>query len=349
MQLYRLLPGIIREKDRLGSGVTDEASEETVLQKILYAIEQEGDVTQELISGLRGLLDPDSCPVGYLPLLEYLLGSRWPASWPENRRRLAIASVVELYHHSGQRLSWVAVLSLLGNIGFFPWELWKEEIYETTHYSRYGGGEDGYYGGYHAARVDITDGNADLSLTDSEWALIETFRPIHVLLRRRGIEIALGPDAPKKFIPLPGSLVIKPGGFSLDCSGLYIENGTYLGQKAYSQVNGSFWLWWFDIGGQGYWLLSQILGEFIYGCFFTDLQSTPGDPIQIYAPFAPFTGNPVVELPDDNETDCAAKLGLSETIAEADDVVDMVIVCVATCETNCEAICESACETSGET
>jgi len=196
MQLYRLLPAIVRERDRLGSGVTDELSEETVLQKIFYAIEQEGGTTEQLTEGLRELLDPASCPVLYLPLLEFLLGSRWPAIWPESRRRLAIASVVKLYHHSGQRLSWVGVLNLLDNVGFFPWELWKESIYETTHYSRYGGGVDGYYGLYHAARVDLTDGTTDLALTEAQWDLIEIFRPIHVLLRRQGLAIDdIDPDS----------------------------------------------------------------------------------------------------------------------------------------------------------
>jgi len=189
MDLYKLLPSVIRFKDRLGSAVGSSSSEETVLQKFLYALEQDCDDTDNLIDGLSDLYHPETCPVEYLPLLENMLGSTWPGDWPESRRRLVVSAIVKLYHHSGQRLSWVSILNLLGYSGFFPWELWKSTVYENFDYSLYGG-DDGYYGVYHAARVDIRNSSETLKqLTDFEQSLLETFRPIHVLIRQEGERI----------------------------------------------------------------------------------------------------------------------------------------------------------------
>lgn len=184
MDLYGLLPAIVRFKDRLASGIVGQNPAESLLQKFFYALEQEGETTEGLIDGLRDFVEAESCPAEYLPLLEGLLGSEWPASWPESRQRLAIAALVKLYHNSGQRLSWRAVLNLLQHVDFFPWELWKEEVYEDFDYCLYGTDAGDYYCPYHAARVDIRKADETYrTLIDAEKALLETFRPIHVLIR----------------------------------------------------------------------------------------------------------------------------------------------------------------------
>lgn len=188
MDLYNLLPSIIKEKDRLGSGIGF-SNEETILQKYFYAFEEVYDVTLEQATDLVQLLDPDNCPVAYFPYLEYFLGSNWPADWSEEKKRMVLRSLVKLYHHSGQRLSWESVLNMLGYSGFFPWELWKADIYEDFDYFLYGGGDD-YYGTFHAARIDIRNANeTEKLLSVDEKRLIEYFRPIHVLFRERGIRV----------------------------------------------------------------------------------------------------------------------------------------------------------------
>jgi hypothetical protein len=68
--------------------------------------------------------------------------------------------------------------------------LWKEEIYEDFDYSIYGGGSCyGYQ--YHAARVDIKTGSTDIALADEELAVLEKYRPIHVLIRKKGSRLNL--------------------------------------------------------------------------------------------------------------------------------------------------------------
>jgi len=191
MDLYRLLPEIVRAKDRLASGVgLNLDDQETILQKIFYLLEQECDTTDELREGLKELYSFETCPVEYFPLLERFLGTQWPAEWPEERRRLVLSAIVKLYHTSGQRLSWVAVLNLFGHTGFFPWELWKETIYEDFDYSLYGEDDGDYYYQYHAARIDIRNVNRTLlALTTEERNMIEYFRPIHVLFRQEGVNM----------------------------------------------------------------------------------------------------------------------------------------------------------------
>jgi len=191
MDLYRLLPEIIRARDRLASGVgLNLDDQETILQKIFYALEEECDTTDDLTIGLSDLYNFDTCPPQYFPLLELFLGTQWPADWSEERRRLVLSAIVKLYHTSGQRLSWVAVLNLFGHTGFFPWELWKETIYEDFDYSLYGADDGSYYYQYHAARIDVRNVNRTLlSLTDEERQILEYFRPIHVLFRQEGINI----------------------------------------------------------------------------------------------------------------------------------------------------------------
>jgi len=193
MDLYSLLPSIIREKDRLGSGV-GYSTEETILQKFFYALEQDSETTADLVTDLAQLLDPDSCPKEYFPYLEYFLGSNWPAAWSEDKKRMVLRSLVKLYHHSGQELSWTSVLNMLSYSGFFPWELWKGSVFEDFDYFLYGNGDD-YYGTYHAARIDIRDSDETYKvLTQEERTLIGYFRPIHVLFRDRGKRILDGED-----------------------------------------------------------------------------------------------------------------------------------------------------------
>jgi len=192
MDLYGLLPAAIRYYDRQSSGKVGLNTEETTLQKILYAVEQEADATDVLISGLKDLLDADNCQEEFLSFLSKFLGVSFFSSWPEGRKRIFIKALVKLYHISGQNQSWNVILNLLDYSGASPYELWKEEIYEDFDYSRYGPDDGDYYGTLHAARVDVdaADGTRlNETLTTQEKVLLDNFRPIHVLIRQLSNEV----------------------------------------------------------------------------------------------------------------------------------------------------------------
>lgn len=187
--LYGLLPAVVRYYDRYSSGVVGLSTDETTLQKILYAIEQEADDEDTLVDGLRNLLDAENCEEQFLWLLTRFIGVGFFGSWPIGRRRLFVRALCKLYHRSGQKACWKSLLDLMGHDKAEPIELWKEDIFEDFEYSEYGGGS-GYYYQYHAARVDVKAENGSLlnsSLTDQENDLLEHFRPIHVLIRDTGM------------------------------------------------------------------------------------------------------------------------------------------------------------------
>jgi len=180
MDLYYLLPTVVREKD-LGTALAA-GETETILQKVFYALETEAEVTKDQIEGIIDLFSVDNCPEEYLPLLNGVLGSSFPGSWSEDRVRMFLKGVVLMYHRSGQRITWEAMLRLLGYAGYFPWELWKEAIYEEFDYSLYGD-----YFLLRAARVDLRKADETyLAPTDEIRTMLEQFRPIHVLIRTFG-------------------------------------------------------------------------------------------------------------------------------------------------------------------
>lgn len=197
MDLYGLLPAGVRYYDRFASQKVLLDSGETTLQKILYALEQEADVTDGLIDGLRDLLNPETCRVEFLPHLTRFLGIGFFSYWPEGRKRLFVSALGKLYHISGQKESWKAVLNILSYSGAYPLELWKEQVYEDYEYSRYGGGS-GYYYLYHAARVDVlskSGATLNQTLSAEEKALLDNFRPIHVLIRPNSLLVSDSTDS----------------------------------------------------------------------------------------------------------------------------------------------------------
>ena len=101
MELYNLLPEIIRRKDQ---GTKGAGSAETVLERIFYAFETDVGTSKDLVDGLRDLFDISNCPKQYLPLLQRFLGSSWPGEWGQQKIRKVLKGLVKLYHTSGQRL-----------------------------------------------------------------------------------------------------------------------------------------------------------------------------------------------------------------------------------------------------
>lgn len=189
MDLYDLLPEIIRLRDLQTSD--DGTPERSIVRRVIEALQAELDVLKGEIEAVSVLQDVDACPVAYLPLLAAVLGASFPATWPEGRIRLFLSSAVQLFHASGMRLSWEAMLRLLGHAGYYPWELWKEELYEDFDYALT---ED--YGNLPAARVDLRDADGTyMEPTAEVEKYLEQFRPIHVLIRKHGHRIELGEDA----------------------------------------------------------------------------------------------------------------------------------------------------------
>jgi hypothetical protein len=186
MDLYGLLPAVVRYFDRYSSGITGLDATETTLQKIVYAIEQETDVSNNLVVELQTLFDADNVREQFLNLIGKFLGCNFFGSWPEDKRRLFAKALIKLYHSSGQKECWKAVLNFLGYNGAVPYELWKDTVYEDFDYFR---NEGDYYGVYHAARIDVDSKSGGLLnefLSEEDIKLLDNFRPIHVLIQKQG-------------------------------------------------------------------------------------------------------------------------------------------------------------------
>ena len=178
LSLWDLLPTIIRIRD------TESVlpGEEGVLQRIVAAFQEEAEVTKLEIDGLADLADVRECPIEYLPLIAKLLGIRYTATWSEEKRRIFVLAAGYLWHSKGTKESWTAILQSYNYVDYFPWELWKSIIYETTDYSLW----PDYDHPFKAARVDIrrpTDVTGDTGRLDC-LDLIEPVRAAHILVRR---------------------------------------------------------------------------------------------------------------------------------------------------------------------
>ena len=210
IQLYKLLPSIIRLKDSLAS-----AGDEGNLEKITYALEQEAMRGRDEIAGLTSLVNPDTCPPRYLLYQSLMLGGDMPAGHTVHWRRNYIKSLVKVWKIKGTHPSWRLRITETGHNANAV-ELYKDEIYEDDGYFT----DPGYYGYYRAARFDLYVGGVRLSRSESEaiLAYLELVRPIHVLLRA--------------FMELWDTTDIFPGAFD--------DNTTYYTQNWEGQVVGQF-------------------------------------------------------------------------------------------------------------
>lgn len=115
MDLYGLLPNIIRQRDREASSkVSFSDATETFFQKVFYGFEQEAGITSQQIHDITTLLSAQQCPAAYLSLLGRYLGSTGLSTWSEARKRLFYQDLIHLYKTSGQQLSWKALFTLMG-------------------------------------------------------------------------------------------------------------------------------------------------------------------------------------------------------------------------------------------
>ena len=195
--LYRLWPLIVRAKSLFASGLLDETdTQESILKKLTYALEMECATTREQLQGLVNLVNVDSCPSQYLTHLAAFIMSPYLDSWSLEKRRVVIKGTVCIWLRKGLRCSWKSLFDLFGHSQVDTWELWKADIYEDFDYSPY----RDYYHQLRAARVDLVRNSDPYDRVDYQIAfeqmmpLIESVRPIHVLLRRFAQEWNLPDD-----------------------------------------------------------------------------------------------------------------------------------------------------------
>jgi len=186
MELYPLLPRIVRQMDAQASQQDGMSTDETFWQKVLSSYEAEATDLAALVVALRDLMTASECPEALLPRLARFLGAVLDSGWDVDSKRLVLQSTVHLFQCSGQRLSWTAYLNLLSYPEAGPVELWKEVIHETFNYS------DNEYESlpYHAARIQVRrpDGSS-VFLSDSERDVLDNFRPIHVRHASEGARV----------------------------------------------------------------------------------------------------------------------------------------------------------------
>lgn len=194
MELYPLLPGIVRQTDAQASQQMGVSVDETFWQKVLAGTEAEAGALASLITGLRDFASASNCPETALALLAQFLGAVLYSGWSTESKRFVLQSAMQLAQCSGRQLSWKAYLNLMGHPGALPVELWKENVYETFSYSN----TDDYYGSlpYHAARVTVRNpDDSVVFLTDAEQTALDHFRPIHVLRKCEGAQVLAATDS----------------------------------------------------------------------------------------------------------------------------------------------------------
>ena len=115
-----------------------------------------------------------------------MLAAEYVPGWSEDRKRLLVRSMVQLWKTCGQHPAWHAIFTLRGHPGWQVKELWKHQLYETFDYSW----ERDYTHQLKAARVDILEAGTPTDAlswdpTVRAWVnrVIQKLRPVHVLVR----------------------------------------------------------------------------------------------------------------------------------------------------------------------
>lgn len=215
--LYRYLPTFVRMRDRLASGLTDEDTEEAVLEKIVACLAEIFDETDEFIQDLVKLTDADQCDPTYFMHLSYVLGTLFPTGGNEAMVRHLIKNVVSFYKTKGTHHSWGKAWAWLGVERPGVVELYKTTPQETINYSAY----ESVTHPLRAARIDLTtcqsycqsyceaaceayceeDVEIGTRLTREEalqrLAYVEDYRPIQVLLRLDAEDVQLASQVPQ--------------------------------------------------------------------------------------------------------------------------------------------------------
>jgi len=211
VDLYHLFPLIMQTQSLLASGLVEETdTQESILKKICYALEQECLLEKQQIEALVDLVNPEACPSAVLPLMANAVCWNTLLDWPDAKKHMVVKSVVLVWMVKGLQKSWDALLRLQGLNDYSAWELYKSIIYERYNYFT----DPGYYTGLRAARVDFTlpgdpDARASITASQERIEVVEPVRPIHVLLRPFGdpidSDLAASVDLPTDSVSLDAS------------------------------------------------------------------------------------------------------------------------------------------------
>jgi len=130
IRLYDLLPLVIKIRDQEAS-----PEEETILQKVLSATEGQREEFEQLIEGLRRLIDVDSCPTTYLWLIASLVGGyKEPVTLYEWLQRFWIHQSTARHKIAGTVFMWHKAMRYR-DFTSYPESIVKE-LYKTTPYEK---------------------------------------------------------------------------------------------------------------------------------------------------------------------------------------------------------------------
>lgn len=133
--LYRYLPTFIRLRDRLASGLSDDDSEEAVLEKLCSMLAAVFDENDDFIKALHDLQDPDRCDSAYFMHVSYILGTLLPTGGNEARTRFIIKNLVSHYKTKGTHHSWTTGWHWQDITRPSVVELWKTTPNEINDYT----------------------------------------------------------------------------------------------------------------------------------------------------------------------------------------------------------------------
>ena len=180
IHLYKLLPQIIKLKDKLAS-----CGAPGNLEKWVGCIEDVANSTEEKIEGLSDLLDADQCDPMYLFYLSTFLGTPVGAGSDLTFSRWLVKTLAYFYKIKGTMPSWDKTWWWTLNEHYHAQELYKtipNEICDRTRTPDYAHTiKSARYDVY----LDTPSGRIWYTPTQAQpiAAKIESVRPIHVLLR----------------------------------------------------------------------------------------------------------------------------------------------------------------------
>ena len=172
--LYQLLPQISQAQSLYASGLTEEGDYlRSVLRKLVDCLDAECLTLFGELMTLSGMVDPDSCPVEYLPHLSNILGGLDDHQASDGRRRMILKAMAHLWRAKGQTEALLGRLRVAG-LEAEVVECWKTVVNELTDYATTSQGHP-----LKAARVILMNGQQQVTPGPYSGPLNQML-PIHV-------------------------------------------------------------------------------------------------------------------------------------------------------------------------
>lgn len=112
-------------------GVWDRTGMRPVLQRLFFAMEtQHGELLDE-IESMDALIDPDTCPIEFIPFMAASMGYDLSEDLSEGEQRSIVKGLFHAYKKRGEPISWKVFFRMLG-YKIIAYPLWKKEIYEEN-------------------------------------------------------------------------------------------------------------------------------------------------------------------------------------------------------------------------